>query len=364
VTRRSIIILAASAAAAAATITLLLSRGGDDAPDAQQSTRTEHGWRTRRPGPSGQPPLPPATVPTHPRVAALAPGISQILRDLGVGDLIVARHAFDKWTDQSILACGDQQGVDYEKLIAANPTHVFVQWGTNDVPERLISLARERGWVVQNIPLLSLDDIGHATVQLGSTVVTPELNALRAEDAALKPPAAPSEKQVAREKRLQAAPYVLMERLDKAYASNSTLAGVGKVLLLYQGAGETGSAAKPAALGPGSYSHDILLRIGGRSATATGKPFMPLDAEDVATLRPDAIVIVRPREPGAAHATPSADELLKSLGSIAALDVPAVKNRHVALIDDPMALVPGTNLGAFADALREILSSWVEVEMR
>lgn len=340
--RRALWITAAVLAAVAALLTAWLT------PRTTGGSR--HGWRTGR------------LAPTHPRVAALAPGVSRIISDLGCGDLIVARHAYDKWSDQSIAICGDQTGIDYEKLIATNPTHVFVQLGEKDLPDALVKLGRERGWVVRNIPLLTLDDISHATFELSAAVVTPELDVLRAEDAALTRPAVPSEGQREREKRLTETGPALVRRIELAYANDPALASAGRVLLLYQGEGETGGAkSHPAALGPGSYSHDILLRIGGRSATPTGKAFMPLDVEDVAALSPpaDAIVIVRPRDPGIPKGpAPSADELLGSLGPIARLDIPAVKAKRIAIIDDPMALIPGTNLAAFADELRAILKQW------
>lgn len=374
---RNIIILGVVAAVCASALTFILSRPDPELPPVRP------GWRTGRMGYAAPPPLTPpgsaypssrrengpaAPAPEHPRVAALAPAVAQILRDLGVGDLIVARHAQDRWTDPSVPPCGDQSGIDYERLLAVNPTHVLVQWGERELPDRLTGLAAERGWVVQNIPLLTLDDVQHATVALAGEIVTPELNALRAEDAAETPPppAAPSPPpaRAERERRLQAAPYTLIERLDRAYAADPSLARAGRVLLLYQGAGETGAAARPAALGPGSYSHDVLLRLGAQTATPTGKPFMPLDAEDVGALRPDAIVIVRPRATasaprqgdGGTEATPGA--LTASLGAVARLDIPAVKNGRLALIDDPMALVPGTNLATFADRLREALKAW------
>jgi ABC-type hemin transport system substrate-binding protein len=353
--RRALWITAALLAAVAAALTAWFTGPSGESPEVK---RTRHGWRTGRLTPltGGESPIPTR----HPRVAALAPGIAQIVRDLGCGSLIVGRHSYDAWTDQSIPKCADQQGIDYEALIAANPTHVLLEWGKRELPERLTALARERGWVVSSYPLLTLDDVGHATVAISGAVVTDELAALRADDAVLKPPATPSPQQIEREKALQVAPYKLSERLDRAYRNNPALAGAGRVLLLSQEVGENGRAGHPAALGPGSYSHDILVRIGGKTATQAGKAFMPMDAEDVAAIAPEAIVIIRPRRPDAPAGSPApgVDELLRSLGPLARLDIPAVKAKRVALIDDPMALVPGTNLPSFADALRAILSEW------
>lgn len=353
-------IVAALLAVGATAVTLWLVPAETDTPDAsaQRDARTGRGggFRSRRVVPVQR--NAPREEAPHPRIAALAPGIAQMVRDMGCGHLIVGRHGSDDWSDQSIPVCNDQQSIDYEHLIAANPTHVFLQWGERKLPERLESLARERGWMLRNVPLLTLDDVGHAVYSIHGAFSTMELDALSSEDPGLSSPREPGERRNRTVGRaIEQAPFSLSQQLERSFAPDVSLAGIGRVLLLYQGAGE-GGGARPAALGPGSYSHDILLRIGGRSATPKGKQFMELDAEDIARLSPDAIVIVRPRKAGTSAAAPTPDDLVRSLGAVARLDVPAIKSGRIALIDDTMALVPGTNLTEFADRLRAILKGW------
>ena len=330
----------------------------------QRSGRSRAAWRSGRV--AFVPELAtPAEQVAHPRIVALAPGVAQIIRDLGFQRMLVGRHANDGWSDPSLPSCGDQQGLDYERLIAANPTHVFIQWGDNPLPKRLVELQKEKGWIVRNLPLLKLDDIRDAVVTIHELTARQELAALRWERAhtyADPQRAAARTTATDAEKSVETATFKLVQRFERALSFDPDLARAGRTLLLYQGEGERSGASRtgsPAALGPGSYHHDLLLRIGGQTATEQGKPFMPLDAEDVARLSPDVIIIVRPR-PAAAPASPAptVDDLLASLGAVARLDTPAVRNRRIAVIDDPMALIPGTNLATVADTMREILGRW------
>ncbi|MFN7785134.1 MAG: hypothetical protein ACK5QR_02165 [bacterium] len=96
------------------------------------------------------------------RVAALAPGLSAMVREMGLGDRIVARHAFDVWSDAHLPAVGDQSGINYEALIASAPTHVLLQAGAGGVPERLTALASARGWRVLAVPMLTLEEVEEA----------------------------------------------------------------------------------------------------------------------------------------------------------------------------------------------------------
>ncbi|HYD00456.1 MAG TPA: hypothetical protein VEB22_04450 [Phycisphaerales bacterium] len=370
-TRLRVWMIALAIAAAAMAVTIWLS--GEPEPQQSQETprqRGAGGGRSRAAWRSGRvafvPELAtPAEQVAHPRIVALAPGVAQIVRDLGFERMLVGRHANDDWSDPSLPSCGDQQGLDYERLIASNPTHVFIQWGENPLPKRLIELQKENGWIVRNIALLKLDDIRDAVVMIHDTTARQELAALRWERAHTYPnpeKAAPAATPTDLERAVETATFKLVQRFERALSFDPSLAHAGRTLLLYQGEGERSGASRsgsPAALGPGSYHHDLLLRIGGRSATDQGKPFMPLDAEDVASLAPDTIIIVRPRPATAGSApTPTTDALLSSLGALARLDVPAVRNRRIAVIDDPMALIPGTNLAVVADRMREILGQW------
>ncbi|CAN5747505.1 hypothetical protein BH11PLA1_BH11PLA1_07470 [soil metagenome] len=265
----------------------------------------------------------------EPRIVALDPGLAQTLRDLGVGRLIVGRHGFDAWTQGAVPVVGDQGSIDYEKLIAVNPTHVYLQWGKREVPERLTTLAAERGWKVANFQLLTLDEVMAAADRLYGEFGS------RAERA-----------------NLAALPSAALAEALKPALTSQERARVGPVLLLH-------TTAPLAALGPGSYHHDLLVRCGATPALATGKAYMTLDAEDVVKLNPAAIVLIQPRDEGVATARPLSPGALKErLGVLAELDIAAVKNGRVVLIDEPSALLAGSGLTTVGAQLRGILAAW------
>lgn len=279
--------------------------------------------------------------PQTPRIAALAPAIGVILRDLGYDSCIVARHGFDTWTNPGVPVAGDQAGIDYEALLRSKPTHVLLQWGERPLPSRLIDLGLEHKWEIKSYPLLTLDDIRAAIIDLGGRFRPPP-----PQPGALVHPA----------------PNDALARWDRAltFAGGLQPEKIGKVLILY-------GTAPPAALGPGSYHHQILERLGARSVFAAGEgsPYVPLDSEDLIRVAPDAIIVVQPRADGAAPAAPiPADASLagawlkRYLGALAGLPVPAIERRRVSVIDHPLGLIPGTNLVDVAEEMRRQLIGW------
>lgn len=273
------------------------------------------------------------------RIVALAPAIAQTLRDLGIESEIVGRHGYDAWSDPAMPVCGDQAGIDYERLLAVNPSHVFLQWGKRELPERLTTLAKQNGWQVRNFSLLTLDEVIAAADELHG-IVKPVSQSSSAPSA-------------------QPLPSQRFAAMLGTAKPKITGARVGRVLILH-------TTAPPAALGPGSYHHDLLISLGATPAIETGAPYMTLDAEDIARLKPDAIILIQPRTKGdaalpiSAAAPASIDQatLTARLGLIAKLDIPAIKSGRVAIIDDEMALLPGTNLIEIGRRMGEILAQW------
>lgn len=283
----------------------------------------------------------------EPRLAVLSPALAVIVRDLELGRWMTARHGYDVWSEQSLAVVGDQAGIDYEAMILARPTHVLMEWGSRPLPPRLESLAAEYKWSVSNYSTLTLDDIRETTRRLSE----------------LDPG--------------QAAwgEHRLKKEMDRAWSKREQdLGRAGRVLLLM--------AAEPTAavLGPMSAHYEILKRIGGEAIPEKGAPFIEMDAEDILHLAPDAIVLIRPRaasksgalkereqKPGERRAGEAGDarvlergEIVTLLGPLAKLDIPAVKSGRVALIDDPLALLPSTSLIGFADELTAVLARWAE----
>lgn len=263
-------------------------------------------------------PAPPST----PRIVALSPALAIMLRDLGVSNQVVGRHGWDMVLDKSVSVCGDQAGIDYEALLRVAPTHILLEWGGRPLPSRLGEMAGEHHWEVTNYTLLTLDDLQAAAADLQRRFA----------------PGVPS----------------LSDRMAAAWSRRGDGFGhAGRVLLLL-------SADPPAALGPGSFHQQILERIGGTPAIAEGKPYITMDAEDVLRLAPDAIILIAPRsaDAPARPAPASTDEVRALLGRVGALDIPAVRDGRLALIDDPLALTPSSAMIGFADELARILEGW------
>jgi ABC-type Fe3+-hydroxamate transport system substrate-binding protein len=268
-------------------------------------------------------PAPPGAA-SELRIVTLSPALAIIVRDLGLAWRVVGRDGYDMVLPKSVPVCGNLGQIDYEQLARVKPTHILMQLGALDPPRRLGALAAEHGWTVRDFPLLTLKDIRAATRELGVM--------LRAEPNAAS----------------------LLARMDEAWSRHDGLDKAGRILMLE-------SVSPPAALGPGSWHHELLEAIGGTPAFREGKPFVQMDAEDVLRLAPDGIIVFLPRTFG----TPGPDtvrgpEAMKALGRLAELDIPAVKRAHVAVITDPLCLTPSTAMIDVAGEMAGILNGWAE----
>lgn len=280
------------------------------------------------------------------RIVAISPAVAVMLRDLGFERQIVGRHGYDLVLEPSVPVAGDQAGVDYETLIGLNPTHVYTQFGTLGVPERLSELAAERGWALEDVRLTTLDEIARSMDDMYL-----DLRGFEPQGADEFDPIKQFERTV-----------LPSERLAFAWRDRGpAVRDAGRVLLV-------AATEPPGVLGPGSFHHELLIRIGGTPAITEGGPWMELDAEDVLRVAPDAIVVItttghpgRGPEGDARFVAPaelSWDETRGYLGVIGGLPIPAVRERRVAVIDDGLALLPSSSLADFADALAGHLEGW------
>lgn len=253
------------------------------------------------------------------RIVVLSPALGVMLTDLGLAGRVVGRHGWDTLLDQSLPVCGDQTGLDYEALLRAAPTHILTEWGTRELPAQLNTLAAKHDWDLQDFRLLSLADIGSASARLRE----------------LLPDAEPAES---------------IERFDQLMtAPVPAPLWKGRVLLLM-------STSPVAAIGPGSAHDELLLRAGGVPAITEGSPFMPLHAEDVLRIAPDAIILLQPRS-GSGDTQASSPIALDGLASLA---IPAIEHGRVVRIDHPLGLLPSTRLIEVADSMDEALLRWAE----
>lgn len=273
----------------------------------------------------------PAPPPSEVRIAALSPAAAVMLRDIGQEHRIVARHAFDLVLSRDLPVGGDQNTIDLEALVRANPTHIITQWQSRSLPGPFAEAAAAHGWKVHEANLLSLDDID------GELAAVRDFLSLPADESA-------------DHMRLR-----LRDALRPRGPGGGPFRHVGRVLLL-------GATEPVAALGPGSCHQQVLERIGGAPALLGGNAWVELSTEDLLRLQPEAIVAVLPRErregDGRTSYVMLGEDASSRLGGVMALDIPAVRRGRVAVIDDPLALLPSTSMAAFADELAGVLSGW------
>lgn len=89
-------------------------------------------------------------------------------------------------------------------------------------------------------------------------------------------------------------------------------------------------------LGPGSFHAQLLESLGAESLPREGASHVRLDTEDVIRMDPDSIVLI----------VPGLDEagVDEALGSLADVDLRALREGRVLLVNHPHALTPSTSL--------------------
>jgi ABC-type Fe3+-hydroxamate transport system substrate-binding protein len=212
---------------------------------------------------------------------------------------------------------------------------VFVQWGKQDLPARLLELGKTNGWIVENFDILSIDEIDRAQQRLAQ-LLTPTT------------PLTPKQLTSAR-----------IQQVRDAHPSLSTR---GTVLLIAS-AGSTFGI-----LGPASCHAQVLERLGIQPAIPTGGAWLNMDAEDVRALNPSGIILIQPRAWGSADVTRTPEHISsviqEQLGALIRINVPAVKDGRVGVIDDPLSLIPSTSMAVFAEDVAKIVNAWPESEQK
>ena len=183
------------------------------------------------------------TISKVPRVIVLSPAVAVTMRDLGLESLIVGRHGYDLVLDQKVLVCGDQSGLDYEAISKLSATHVLTQYDSADIPPRLAKLAASNGFEAVNYRLLTLESVRESAQELAQ--------------------------------RFAVDGSKIDAEFTRAWSKRGEGFGkVGKILLL-------AAINPPGVLGPGSFHHQILERIGGTPAISSGAPYITMVAEDI-----------------------------------------------------------------------------------
>lgn len=277
------------------------------------------------------------------RLAVLSPGMAVMIQDLGFEDRIVAKHDYDLALSSSIPAAGSELGYDLEVLINSDPTHLFFQRTTTELPKIIRDTAEQRGWMIFERPLNTLDDIASTSDDLYYLLQgVPERDDLEFDMESVFDHQLPS------------------ITLGNAWTDLGPIAdAAGRVLVL-------GSLDPIGAMGPGSYHHQLIERLGAQPAIAEGAMWVELDYEDLINLNPDSIILIAPGSSNGQEdrfgepAKPTAIELLARFGPIADLPVAAIQEKRIGIIDHPLGLLPSGALGDVADDMGQLFQEWSE----
>lgn len=280
---------------------------------------------SRRPA---TPPPPTSTPAPTFRIVCLSPALTDILIDLGLENNIVGRDIWEKQLPDSVPRVGDLYQLDYEALIALQPTDVILQVEPDKIPPFLNDTGAQKNFRIVAIHINTLPDI---------------LSAMRQLIAQLSFTGSESQRTAAQHKadEIESRINTALQPLPQTIADH-----LGPVLILHD-------VQPPAAFGPDSYLVQVLETLGAPDALTTGGPWQELDLETVADLDPWAIILIKPGAPADADKT-------AMLGPLADLKLSAVKNNRIAALTHPQSLLPGTCIADVADELRSILTRFAK----
>ncbi len=265
---------------------------------------------------------PEAPASSAPRIASLSPAISRTLVSLGLEGNVVGRSAFCRSIDPAVPVVGDLYEVDFERLLRVQPTHVLVQPPSAGLDPSLGRLAAERGWVIGQWHLDTLDEIERTIRELPATLFSAgdprrALTAGRAAD--------------------------LLNEIALSLSPQGVPLWTGRTLLV-------ADVDPVLVVGRETYLDDILRALGGVNAVeAPG--WIELSLEDVMHLDPAAMIILAVAAEGSAEA---------DAGALARLDTAARRDGRIAVLRHPDVHLPSSAVTGVAAEMRAVLHALAE----
>ncbi len=267
------------------------------------------------------------------RLVTLSPALTKMVVDLGQKELLVGTARNDNAAPENLPAVGDVLDINTEALLRLRPTHVLSMAVKDGDDARLAELARRNNFVLGTYPSpLNLDEVGK--ILFDETELTgqgldkkvPSLGVL------LGVPLAAS--------RVKLRMLTQLAQLSEV-TSNTTRP---RVLLLL--------ATSPAvALGPGTVHSELLNNVNATNAADSASVGAPsFDREKLLAAAPDVLLYLSPGGPPLEDlATDVRFVLFRDL------DIPAVKNGRIYVLNDPLILLPSTNVASIAADMAKAL---------
>ncbi len=257
------------------------------------------------------------------RIVCLAPALTQMVVDLGLGDQIVGVAINDAAAPAGAVTLGTYQQIDYERLLQLRPTHVLMLTDKDGVPARLEELSRTHGFTLAAFDYPNgMFDVYNLLVIRTITSQTPTYDG----DPSVASVLGVQDVGVDLLQKLQ-------DRLD-AVASITSNAKLKNVLLVIGTNPLTAS-------GPGTVHDEVLTKFvyANNAAQFAANTAPVYDRERLLELKPEVILLLLP------NAAPLQDiDQDPRLAELRGLDIPAVRNGRIHLINHPLAALPSTSL--------------------
>ena len=240
------------------------------------------------------------------RIVSLSPAITQVLVELDLADRLVAVGDYDEFAPVDTPSLGRYVDLDLERLTMLEPTHVLSMTGSAGLPPRVVAMADGGAFELADLTYpTAVSDAVQLIREVGSAV---DYDQQAAELA-----------------------YRLDERL-RAIRELTDGRPRPSTLLVFDPRGLMAS-------GPGSVNDELLHLAGGRNAASEAAVAAPVfDREAILELAPDVVFVMDPG--GAPWSGPSDPRM----GLLADLEVPAVRDGRVVLLNDPGVLLPGPSM--------------------
>lgn len=263
---------------------------------------------------------PPASERSPQRIIAIAPSVTEILFDLGLGERVVGVGDYASWPPQvnELPRLGGLYDTRLETIVDLQP-------------DLAVLIPSER-------------DVGGQLRRLGIDVLEVESDTLAQVESSIGA--------IARHCGVPEAGEVARRRFVTGLAPRSLPGSPRVVVTVGREAGRVGSVM---VAGPGTFADELLRRAGGVNAFAdTGVPYPQVGAEELIGRSPVAIVELQTERRSAKEK----QQLLADWRHLPGL--PAVEDGCLVVIDGTFTVLPGPRLPELYERLATALSRCVE----